>query len=507
MPKILVTLAIILSLSTPALAAESANGNEAAPVDAGKLDAPAKEETTGKAAPAFADKDVTVEQLVSELSAANAGGDPAKIEAALAKLEKAAGEGSAEATFRLGRYHHIESRKPDFAKALSYYEKAAAAGNAWAVNNIGLLSENQKDFAKAREYYEKAAALNEAHSFGNLARFYLAGIGVTRDVAKGVEWLDKGIAAKSKFTASDAGNIFYYGQYGIPIDYKKALAYFEKGGEFGDDASLWRAARMYMEGDGFPPDFEKGLKILHTLDERDYSAASNTIGSLYSDGKGGLTVDKVKAIKYWERSASLGYCFAMMNLGFAYEHGWGTAEDQTKAADYFESAVKCGNPPEGFDMWKLGTRYSKGVGRPRDCKTAGQLFYYAMELGYYKAGVDLGYMYENGCGEEVKPDLRKAFNMYLVTAKLGVPLAQNNVGAMLKHGRGIEGGQPDKVSAFAWLTLAKEGGSGIAAENLKEFDRLFDDKQKGLGSLHLQLIKTYIVGPGDDMNKASDGRY
>ena len=54
----------------------------------------------------------------------------------------------------------------DYAKAREWYEKAAAAGDAVAMSQLGLLYDNgqgvAQDYAKAREWYEKAAAKGDA---------------------------------------------------------------------------------------------------------------------------------------------------------------------------------------------------------------------------------------------------------------------------------------------------------------------------------------------------------
>jgi TPR repeat protein len=60
----------------------------------------------------------------------------------------------------------------DYAKAREWYEKAAANGNARAMNNLGFVYENGRgvaqDYAKAREWYEKAAANGNADAEARL---------------------------------------------------------------------------------------------------------------------------------------------------------------------------------------------------------------------------------------------------------------------------------------------------------------------------------------------------
>lgn len=79
-----------------------------------------------------------------------------------------------------------------------------------------------------------------------------------------------------------------------------------------------------------------------------------------------------------------------------------------------------------------------------------------MIFDYAEAAVSLGYIYDKGCDSILRDD-KRAFQIYLLGAKAGVPLCQNNVGAMLKHGRGVCA--PDTVRAYAWLTLAAATGT------------------------------------------------
>ena len=66
---------------------------------------------------------------------------------------------SAELTYDIGEKYYNEK---DYEKALEYFQKAAEAGNAKAMNNIGNLYYDglgvEQDEAKAEEWYAKAKA-------------------------------------------------------------------------------------------------------------------------------------------------------------------------------------------------------------------------------------------------------------------------------------------------------------------------------------------------------------
>jgi TPR repeat protein len=75
-------------------------------------------------------------------------------------------------------------------------------------------------------------------------------------------------------------------------------------------------------------------------------------------------------------------------------------------------------------------------------------------------------------------------------------MCQNNVGAMLKHGRGV--GAPDVVRGYAWLKLAASNGEELALKNLTGFDNLFTDEVRKAGMEHLEVIQKMILKSGDD---------
>ncbi len=60
----------------------------------------------------------------------------------------------------------------DAVRAAKFYEQAATAGNAWTMNKVGTMYEHGKgvsiDYQKASQRYEKAAAAGEVFAMYNL---------------------------------------------------------------------------------------------------------------------------------------------------------------------------------------------------------------------------------------------------------------------------------------------------------------------------------------------------
>src|SRR3989344_1728833 len=91
------------------------------------------------------------------------------------------------------------------AKAIEWYQKAAAQGHAEAQFSLGLMHANGKEVpknaAQAIEWWQKAAAQGHVGAqqnltvmYFNIGLTYLKGEGVPKDAAKALEWFQKAAA-------------------------------------------------------------------------------------------------------------------------------------------------------------------------------------------------------------------------------------------------------------------------------------------------------------------------
>jgi TPR repeat protein len=458
-------------------------------------------------------------ELVDAMHRIAAAGNTDDLKAAVAVVQKMADGGDAEAAFRLGRYYHLESGHPNYALALGLYKEAMEKGHMWATNNIGLMYQNgmgvPRDFQRAREYFERAAAKNDPYAFYNLSVMSFLGQGVPKDNAAGFAWLSKGMALHLPLCLYETAAIYYSGAYAVPVDLGKAMSLGAQAAALGDRQATWGVAKMYILGEGTPQNIPKGMEMMRMLSDQGFAKATDSMGELYADSKirsvffddfsghdsgpavelaKAVPTDPTKAIAYWQVSSRQGYCHSMVNLSSLNHRGICVPHEHTIGARYVASAAAC-DPSNSFILWKLGMRFYDANGIPRDCAAAAKVLLQSLRLGYSEAAVNLGYMYDKGC-DTIARDDKQAFEIYLLGAKAGSPLCQNNVGAMLKHGRGV--GAPDVVRGYAWLKLAASNGEELAMKNLTGFDNLFTDEVRREGMEHLQVIRKMILNSGDD---------
>lgn len=149
---------------------------------------------------------------------------------------------------RLGiKYYNGEGVSQDYAKAFSYFSKAADMGSAAAQNNLGWMyyegKHFEQDYHKAYDYFKMAADRGNIYAVGNLGMMYYYGQYVQKDPQKAFDLLKK--ASESDDPPGDAMRVlsacYRYGV-GTTIDNEKAEYWLKKSAEYGDNQ-----AKMVLE--------------------------------------------------------------------------------------------------------------------------------------------------------------------------------------------------------------------------------------------------------------------
>jgi localization factor PodJL len=128
--------------------------------------------------------------------------------------ERAAEQGLAAAQYRLGSmYEHGRGRPVDRKQAVALYEQAAAAGNINAMHNLAVLkidASSPRDYARAASWFRKAADRGLKDSQFNLAVLHERGLGVPSNPEDAVFWYslaavqgDEEAVAKAKALEAD----------------------------------------------------------------------------------------------------------------------------------------------------------------------------------------------------------------------------------------------------------------------------------------------------------------
>lgn len=99
--------------------------------------------------------------------------------------------------YALDRHADPASVTPEDGKAVKSWAEAAATGNTDAMAHLGSHYLDEQDYAGALEWYSKAAAAGNPRGMYGLGILYRNGQGVTLDPDKALEWEEKAAAARS----------------------------------------------------------------------------------------------------------------------------------------------------------------------------------------------------------------------------------------------------------------------------------------------------------------------
>ena len=248
-------------------------------------------------------------------------------------------------------------------KAFSYYEKAAALGDADGIvkvgrawlNGIGVLT----DYQKSLHFFEKAAEQDNSEAMILAAYQYENGKGVDVNFEKSLEWLTRaecGCRRRLEGELSEKDRKYYeslledvdhkrmhcesaacaelVGREDCPAEQRqKAFSQLsELAHEKGDWCAQVNMGILYEEGTFVGQDERKALEYYLMAAENGSTGAMNNIGNFYLHGKG-VAKDYDKAFAWYQKAAELsGNAAAECSLGMCYQYGYGTKMDYEKRA-------------------------------------------------------------------------------------------------------------------------------------------------------------------------------
>lgn len=174
------------------------------------------------------------------------------------------------------------------------------------------------DYKKALEYYERAGNQGHLPSQVNAAKMYLNGIGVEQDYEKAANWCVRAVAKGDK----DAGAETMYelgitqlnGTNGFAKNEKFAFYFFKKSAEMGYVKAQVALGLLYSEGTGVEKDIEKAAEWFEKAADQGDNMACTNLGMMYLTGNG-VQKDIGKAKSLLTRASMNDDPIAMINLG------------------------------------------------------------------------------------------------------------------------------------------------------------------------------------------------
>ncbi|GMO59095.1 MAG: hypothetical protein Ta2D_04870 [Rickettsiales bacterium] len=342
-------------------------------------------------------------------------------------------------------------------EAMNWYEKAANAGNADAMNNYGWALQNgysgEANLPEAMVWYKKSAESGNVPAMFNYAYGLEEGLGGYISKRDAMEWYKK--AAELGHPDAMLGYAYCL-EVLCPNDYEKAMFWYKRAAGLKNIVGLGKSSMdpdaMYNYGWGL----EKGYLGTKDLSAAMYyykqAAEKGHPYAMYSYATCSENINDLSTAKYYyERAANAGNADAMYKYGFALEKGYRVTVDKKEAMKWYEKAAEKGHAGA---MFNYGVGFEKGYNDTVDGKNAMLWYKKAADLEHTDAMNNYGWGLENGYSG--KPNKQEAMNWYKLAAEKG------NAAAMINYGVGLEegylDGESNKKDAMVWYKKAADAG-------------------------------------------------
>ena len=372
---------------------------------------------------------------------------PAREGEACTWFEKAAAAGDAKAMEMLGIMAE-HSDPPDLPGAQAWYEKAAATNSSSAMVRLGVLLSDvldPPDLPAARGWYEKAADAGNTDAMTNLGN--LLQRSDPRDLPGARYWWEK---------AANAGNVHAMTNLGSllsndwdPLDLPTARDWYEKAAAGGDVRAIAFLGRLLLE-QLEPPDVPAARGWLEQAAEAGRTDAMVNLGVMCTRQS---QPDLPAARDWWEKAAAAGDTNAMTRLGALFADHW-DPPDPAVARGWFEQAANAGDTNAMLYLGILLTKQS-----PPDLPAARDWWEKAAIAGNAEAMNKLASLLTT---QWAPPELATARMWYEKAANNGHIEAMYHLGVLLTD----YWKPPELVTARAWYEKAAEAGHLVAMLNL-----------------------------------------
>lgn len=221
----------------------------------------------------------------------------------LKEVERKAKQGRATAQYVLAQYY----TPSEIATAIDYYTKAAEQSNSQALYTLGNLVDFSYEFGSNEQnlpYIIKAANCGHALSKFQLWISYLYGKDVIQNESQALYWL-KTYAEQSLIGIVELGKI-YAGKNDRIVykDDKKALMYFTQAAKENSEEAYYWLGEILSTSNQISRDYSKSLKYFQKSASLGYTNSQIKLGVAYCLGNTGLVhKDIEQSLKYFHNAA------------------------------------------------------------------------------------------------------------------------------------------------------------------------------------------------------------
>ena len=193
-----------------------------------------------------------------------------------------------------------------------------------------------------------------------VAYMYLYGLGVTKNDAKGLAYLQESL--KENYHLSQALMAFLYSQgQGVPMDKKKAIELYKKAADQGNTSALLNLGVAYYQGDGVVRNIPKAIEYLEQIPIDQQPVTGRYLGEIYLASGDANAISRAQ--EAYRAAAEANDLVSFVALGDMFLSGQGVTPDVQTAISYYTYAAAHGYVPAQYN---LGALYANGRQVPRN---------------------------------------------------------------------------------------------------------------------------------------------
>jgi TPR repeat protein/S1-C subfamily serine protease len=187
-------------------------------------------------------------------------------------------------------YYYGNGVHEDQAEALKWYQKGAEKGDPAAEYAYGLLFHDgsaglKQDFGTAFNWFLRAAAQGDAEAINMVGYMHDAGEGMPEDPKEAYHWYRKAAEKGYDISEYNLGVMFQSGR-GVDKDPAEAARWYRKAADQGDADSEAALGYLYEQGLGLKADIALAIRWYRQAARQGSSRALNNLGVLSEDGTG-----------------------------------------------------------------------------------------------------------------------------------------------------------------------------------------------------------------------------
>ena len=219
----------------------------------------------------------------------------------------------------------------------------------------------------------------------SLGARYIDGFGISRNLEKGLSWLQRSVSHGSLDGSYFLGKVLERKPYN---DSETAVELIRDAADGGHALALNDMARRYRDGKGVPRDPVRALELYASSADRGYWVAARHIAEMYLDGDG-VPRDAGQALEWFCRAADSGDQESQYQIARMYETGDGVDKDMDEAVRiYALLAINYSHSARRFcneAAYRLGVIFEEGIDVPVDLEDAAYWYGRAADKGHKEA--------------------------------------------------------------------------------------------------------------------------